>query len=204
MQTLNKSLVKNTLTYTWFIYPVAGILLTLIWLWSFPTFHQPSAHQRISAFFATEIKSEEFADKILEKYNREDLREVSPSYALPGTMTYAQKLSVAMTNSDFLVLTQSEFQVYEKTFATYFVEVTPYIQEKCQIQDDQIVSKYGISLKKSNETHYLEQYMTFKAEEDYVLAFSTSSKNLGAAMNEDNAPYDNALTFVHYLIEGVK
>ena len=40
------------------------------------------------------------------------------------------------------------------------------------------------------------------ADDDYVIALSVTSKNLGSAINEDNAPHDNALTFVHYLLEG--
>ena len=204
MQTINKSLLKNKFTYTWFIYPVAGIILTLIWLWSFPTFHQPSAHQKINVFFATDVRSEEFTDQILEKYDREQLREISPSYAFPGSALYSQKLSIAIGNADVLVLTKTQFEAYKKTdYSLFFAKVTSYIQEKCQITENQVYDEYGITLKVNGESHYLEQYMTF-AEDDYILAFSIASTNLGSAIHEENAPYDNALTFAHYLIEGVQ
>ena len=203
MQKINKSLLKNTFTYTWFIYPVAGVILTLIWLWSFPAFHQPSAHQKINAFFATDIKNEQVFDKILEKYDREDLREIDPSYALPGSATYAQKLQIALGNADVLVLTKTQFDNYKIDYSLFFVEVTSYVQEKCQITENQVYDGYGILLKNKGEAHYLEQYMTF-AEDDYILTFSVASTNLGSAIHEENAPYDNALTFAHYLIEGVQ
>ena len=195
--------MKNTLTYTWFIYPLSAIILTLIWFWSFPTFHMPSAHQKINAFFATEITSEAFADKILEKYDRENLREINVTYAYPGTPLYAQKLQIALSDSDVLVLPKTLFQKYSVDYSLFFVETTSYIQDKCQVENSKVIDNYGIILKNKEENHYLEQYMTFQ-EDDYVIAFSTSSKNLGAAVKEDNAPYDNALTFVHYLIEGVQ
>ena len=203
MQKLNKSIVKNTFTYTWFIYPMSAILLALIWLWSFPTFHMPSAHQKIDVFFATDITSEEFADKILEKYDRENLREINPTWALPNSALYAQKLQIALSNSDILVLPKTVFQRYSVDYSLFFVEVTSYVQEQCQIDSSLVVDNYGITLKSKGVEHYLEQYMTF-VDDDYVIAFSTSSKNVGAAMKEDNAPYNNALTFVHYLIEGVR
>ena len=204
MQTINKSLLKNKFAYTWFIYPVAGIILTLLWLWSFPAYHQPSAHQKINAFFATDIKNDSFADKILEKYDREQLREITPSYALPGSALYSQKLSIAIGNSDVLILTKTQFDVYKNkaNLSLFFAQVTSYVQEKCQIDETMVYQDYGIMFKTNGESHYLEQYMTF-VEDDYILAFSISSQNLGSAIDEDNAPYDNAFTFAHYLIEGV-
>ena len=203
MQTLNKSAMKNTFTYTWFIYPMSAIILSLVWLWSFPTFHQPSAHQKIDAFFATDIKSEEFADNILKKYDRENLREINSSYAFPGTTLYAQKLQLALTSSDVLILPKEHFERYKVYFDLYFAKVTSYIQEKCQIEETRVLEDYGVLLKTKGVEHYLENYMTFD-DKDYVLVFSANSKNLGSAVDEDNAPYDNALTFVHYLLEGVE
>lgn len=201
MQTINKSLIKNTFTYTWFIYPVSAVLLTLIWLWSFPTFHMPSAHQKIDAFFATDITNNTFADNILKKYDRENLRQINPSYALPGSALYAQKLQIAIGHSDVLVLTKTQFSQYKIDYSLFFVPVTSYIQEKCQINESQVFDGYGITLKNKGENHYLESYMNF-ADDDYVIALSVTSKNMGSAINEDNAPHDNALTFVHYLLEG--
>lgn len=201
MQTINKSLIKNTFTYTWFIYPVSAVLLTLIWLWSFPTFHMPSAHQKIDAFFATDITNNTFADNILKKYDRENLRQINPSYALPGSALYAQKLQIAIGHSDILVLTKTQFSQYKIDYSLFFVPVTSYIQEKCQINESQVFDGYGITLKNKDENHYLENYMNF-ADDDYVIALSVTSKNMGSAINEDNAPHDNALTFVHYLLEG--
>ena len=201
MQTINKSLIKNTFTYTWFIYPVSAVLLTLIWLWSFPTFHMPSDHQKIDAFFATDITNNTFADNILKKYDRENLRQINPSYALPGSALYAQKLQIAIGHSDVLVLTKTQFSQYKIDYSLFFAPVTSYIQEKCQINESQVFDEYGITLKNKGENHYLESYMNF-ADDDYVIALSVTSKNLGSAINEDNSPHDNALTFVHYLLEG--
>ena len=202
MQTLNKSLVKNTFAHTWFIYPLSATVLALIWLFAFPAFHQPSAHQKINVFFATDIKSEEFTKSILAKYDKEKLRVITPSYAYPGTNAYYQKFQIAINTADVLVITKSTFEVYKQDYGTFFVPITSYVQEKIGLQEDQIIDGHGILLKKSDETNYLEQYMSFK-EEDYYVVLSVTSANMGAAMKEDNAPYDNALTFVHYLLAGV-
>lgn len=203
MQRINKSLVKNTLAYTWFVYPVSAVLLTLIWLWSFPTFHQPSAHERINVFFATDITNDKFTKPILEKYTKEQLRQINPSYAYPGTAAYLQKCRIALNVTDMLVLTKSAVQTYKNSYEDYFVPITSYIQEKIGVEESEILDGYGVPFKKQGEPHYLDKYMTFM-DTDYYLVFSVTSKNLGAAIKEDNAPYDNALTFAKYLLEGVE
>lgn len=203
MQIFNKSIVKNTLAHTWFIYPVSAMILTVIWLWAFPSFHQPSAHQKINVFFATDVTNEKFVDPILEKYDRENLREINVSYASPTSVGYYQKFKIAINTVDILVLTKSTFQTYSHDYDTFFVPITGCVKSTAHISDERIIDNYGVMLKKSDETNYLSEYMTFNSEEDYVLTFSVTSQNLGAAINEDNAPYDNALTFARFLIEGV-
>ena len=202
MQKFNKSMAKNTFYHTWFIYPVAATVLTLIWLWSFPVFHTPSAHQKINVFFATDVTSENFTKPILEKYNKEDLRQINPSYALPGTAAYYQKCQIALSNCDILILTKSAVETYKSSYDTYFAPITSYVQEKVGIEESKIKDEHAILFREQGVAHYLDEYMTF-IEEDYYLVFSITSKNLGSAINEDNGPYDNALSFAKYLIEGV-
>ncbi len=202
MQTFNKSRTKNIIAYTWFIYPVLAIILTLVWLWAFPAFHQPSAHQKLNVFLETDVKNESFIDPILEKYERENLREINTTYAVPGSAVYYQKLQIAMTNSDIFVLSKSSFEAYKTHYDAYFVEVSSYIKDKCNIEDDKILDGYGVLFRTNGSPHYLDEYMSFMSE-DYYLAFSQSSKNLGSTFSEDNAYYDNALTFAKYLLEGV-
>ena len=204
MQTINKSLFKNTLTYTWFAYPIAGILMALLWLWAFPTFHDADAHRKLSIFLATDVTNQEFAENIKAKYNPDILRKVNLSYALPNTATYSEKLRIALSDSDILILTRPVFESYEGSnfgYGLYFVKITDYIKEQVQIDDSVVYNDYSIRLKNKGENHYLENYMTF-ADEDYVICFSQSSQNLGTAIYSWNGQYTNAFSFVHYLLEG--
>ena len=203
MQIINKSSIKKSLTYTWYLYPISAALLALLWLWSFQAYHQPSAHQKLNVFFATDIKNEGFIKDILKKYDPENLRQVNPSYSLPDGVGYYQKLKIAINSADILVLTQNSFESYKDSYGTFFVKVTDYVKEKCQITDNQVFNDYGILLKNGSDDCYLSQYMDFRPNENYYIALSVTSKNLGSALDEKNAYYDNALTFVHYLIEGV-
>ena len=201
MQSLNKSAVKGTLYHTWFIYPVAAALLSIIWLWSFPAFHQPTPQQKIDIFFSSNVHSDAFTKPILEKYDRENLREITVNYASPENVLYYQKLEVAMNNSDIMVLTKTTFEAYSKHYVNYFVPIGSYVQEKIGIDESRIKDGYGVLLKNKDENHYLENYISF-ANEDYYLVFMISSQNLGSALDENNGAHDNALTFTRYLLEG--
>ena len=47
-----------------------------------------------------------------------------------------------------------------------------------------------------------DQYMTFY-NDDYYLVITKASTNTGKLYNEKNEYYDNALTIVNYLMEGI-
>ena len=202
MQTINKSLVKNTFTYTWFLYPISAVLLSLIWLWSFPLAHQPKAREKIELYCSAEVNNEEFTDQILAKYDRNKLRTINLEYPIPFTRT--SSTTELFNRCDMMILNQDTFHQYTTLYSGVFAEINSFIQESLQIDNSRVVEEHGIILKESGETCYLSNYINFTSGNTYVLAFLAKSKNLGAAFNENNAKYDNALTVAHYLIEGVE
>ena len=208
MQLISKTSTKKTFAHTWYVYPIVGTLLTLLWIWSFQAFHQPSTHQKLNMFFATEIRNEKFINNILEKYAKEDLREITPSYCLPskGT-TYESKLNLALNvqnNTDILVLDDVSLYSFRNVYSSFFLEMSPTIQSKYLTADDSYYKfddkDFGVLLKKKGEDHYLKQYMDFEEDRDYYIVISSASKNIGEALGENNAHYDNALSVMKYLI----
>lgn len=202
MQTINKSLVKTKFTYTWFIYPVSAVLLSLIWLWSFPLAHQPKAREKIELYINATVNNEEFTKNILAKYDRNKLRAINVEY--PMRFYRGSSTTELFNRCDMMVLEESKYQAYNNLYGDLFAKINPYILEKCQIDSSLVVGERGILLRAANTTHYLDSYVEFDNYSNYVLAFLTKSKNLGAAFDEKNAKYDNALTVAHYLIEGVE
>ena len=204
MQRINKTSVSNIFAHTWYTYPLVAILLTLIWLWGFQAYHQPSNHQRLSIFFATEIKNESFLKDILKKYDKENLREITPSYALPTGVGYTTKLQLAINSADLLILDEKTMFDFNGHQDNFFVEMSSYIKETYLTNEDTYYDyedkSYGVLLKNKEAEHYLQQYMDFDETKNYYIALSVTSKNLGKVYDENNAHYDNALTFMKYLI----
>lgn len=211
MQRFNKVMASKIFAHTWYIYPLLIILTCLIWMWGFEAFHQPTAHQSLTIFYSTQVKSSSFASKIRkDNYPREKLREVNIQSALPSATGYYSKLKLYMNNSDILVLdegTIDEFKGYQDKF---FVNITEdikttyypnqsgfYVYE----DDEHNLFTYGMLIKKKGEASYFDEYMTFADGLDYYLCLSLSSKNLGSISGEKNAKFDNALTFAKYLLE---
>ncbi len=208
MQLFNKVAAKKSLVHTWYIYPILVAISTILWVWGFGAFHQPSAHQKLTLFFATDIKNESFLKDIqTEHYEREKLREVSAYYSLPSAgSTYYTMLNVYLSNSDILILDENTLDelkvaldkafvpIDEKTKTNYLFYTNTYYHS----DDDK---DYGVLIKKKGEPSYFSTYMTFDEERDYYLTLSLSSKNLGQLLDENNKNFDNALTFMHYLVE---
>ena len=204
MQKYNKASIAKTFVHTWYIYPITAIIITLLWLWGFQAFHQPSTHQKLNIFFATEIKNESFLKDILKKYDKEDLREITPSYSLPSGVGYTTKLQVAINNADLLILDEKTMFDFNGHQDNFFVEMSPYIKETYLSNEDSYYDyeekSYGVLLKNKEQEHYLKQYMEFDETKNYYIAISIASKNIGKVIDENNAHYDNALTIMKYLI----
>lgn len=208
MQRVKKSSLKQTLVYTWYLYPLIGIFLALLWLWAFPTFHQPTAHQMLNIFFASEVKSGSFLKELSKDYDRETLRQVDYSYSLREAPGFANKLQIAVNSSDILILDEPTLKDFEKSIDNFFVEIddsikTNYLKDSYTYYNKE-GKDYAILFKEKEQDHYLKEYMDFNESENYYLVLSVSSKNLGNIYDENNAHYDNALTFINHLMkEGV-
>ena len=130
MQKINNASVNKTLAHTWYLYPILGILITVIWLWAFQAYHQPSNHQKLTLFFATNIKSSKFIDKILKHYDKEDLRQVTPSGSLPSQAGYASQLQIGVNNADLLILDEETLKGFDGHDENFFVPFTESIKSK--------------------------------------------------------------------------
>lgn len=204
MQKINKTSVGKIFAHTWYTYPLVAIFITLLWLWGFQAFHQPSTHQKLNIFFATEIRNESFLKDILKKYNKEDLREITPSYSLPSGVGFPTKLQVAINNADLLVLDEKTMFEFDGHQDNFFVEMNSYVKETYLSNEDTYYDyeekSYGVLLKNKETEHYLKQYMDFDETKNYYIAINVASQNIGKLLDENNAHYDNALTFMKYLI----
>ena len=206
MQVFNKSMAKKSLVHTWYIYPILVAISSILWIWGFSAFHQPTKHQRLTLFFATEIKDSSFLQSIKnDHYDREKLREVEAFFSLPDVPGYETKLQLYFTDSDFLVLDDKTLERYQLVAHQIFVPFDEETKNNYLFPENTYFSydskDYGVLIKKKGEESYFSSYMTFDETRDYYLALSVSSTNLGKMLNKNNEYYDNALTFMHYLVE---
>ena len=203
MQKFNKEASKRILIHTWYIYPIAAIIIILLLIWGFGVYHQPSAHQTINIFIGCNVKSDKFIDPIQKKYDREKLREINVNYAAPNDSLYNTKLKIHLSRSDILIIPKATVDVYKEHFNEFFVEYDNPTKENYFKTDYQYYSyenhDFGILFKNKDTDNQYSQYMTF-ADDDYYLLITIASTNTGILYNEKNEYYDNALTIVNYLM----
>ena len=204
MQLLNKASASRTLAHTWYLYPLVSVIITFLWMWGFQAFHQPTTHQSLEIFFAAEVNNDSFLRNIMKNYDKEVLREITPSYRLPTATGYAAKLQLAINNADLLILDEKTMMDFNEHHENFFVEFSSYIKET-YLDDGETYytyneKSYGLKLKDKNYDHWLKEYITFDEEQDYYIALGLASKNLGKVLDEKNAPYDNALTILKYFL----
>ena len=206
MQLLNKVAIKKSLAHTWYIYPISLALMSVLWVWGFYAFHQPSKHEKLTLFFATDIKDNSFLTDIqTEHYSKEKLREVNSKGMLPNGVEYLTVLQVYLADCDIFVLDDETMTRFSEIADHYFVEMNNYVKETYLFNSNEYYTShekdYGVLIKKKGETSFYSNYMTFDETKDYYLTLSITSTNLGRVISESNEYYDNALTYMHYLVE---
>lgn len=204
MQLINSSSIKKTFAHTWYLYPIAIAITAILWLWGFQAFHQPSAHQSLTIFFASEVKDSTFTTHILNQYEKEDLREIKISYSLREGAGFTTKLQLAINTGDLLVLDEKTLSEFNGHQSDFFTEITSEVKNQYYPNSYTYYSDdgkdYGIFLKGKGENHYLNSYMNFDENEDYYIVLLVGSQNLGKITSLENEHYDNALTVVNRLI----
>lgn len=211
MQLFSKEASKRIFAHTWYIYPLLIGLITVIWLWGFQAFHQPSAHQSLLMFFSTNITNNGFATDIMnENYSKEDLRKVEAYYSLPELPSYIDKLNLYIRKSDILVLDKKTIDDLKGYQERFFVEFDQKLKDKyfssnyeyyTYVDSKEVAHDYAIKIKSKGVDSYLDKYMTFDEGYDYYLCLGASSVNLGYIGGENNEKYDNALTYSKHLLD---
>ena len=206
MQKFNKEASKRIFVYTWYLYPIATIIIILLLIWGFGAYHQPSAHQTINIFIGCNVKNSSFIKPIQEHYERDKLREVNVNYAMPTDVIYASKLKIHIQRSDILILPIGTVDVYKSKYQEYFIEFDASTKEQYFKTDyqyyDQEGHDFGILFRKIDTENGYDQYMNFY-NDDYYLMINRASTNTGKLYKDNNEAYDNALTIVNYLMEGI-
>ena len=208
MQTFNKEGAKKTLTYTWYLYPMVILATSLLWVFGFNAFHQPTAHEKINLFIAAQVTSNKYEKEIKAKYEREKLREINTNSVHPTSELYYRKLQLYLSDSDIMILPKTTFEGFKNQYKTYFFAINDEMKQTYFNSSYEYYSEfedglsYGILFKGNNVETWLSSYMTFDETQDYYLVLNQASVNLGSVLEESNAGYDNALTFMNYLLEG--
>jgi len=207
MQLFNKSSIKKSFVYTWYLYPIAIAIIVVLWIWGFSAFHAPSAHQELAIFFAANVHNDSFLVSIMNNhYEREKLRSITSSYSSVGSAGFVDKLKIAMNNADIMILDEDTLGGFIHYYDQTLVEFSDYVKDNYLDSDHNYYKfddkDYGLLIKEKGVECYLNNYMTFNEEKDYYLVLNLASSNLGSIINENNAYYDNALTYMNYLVEG--
>ena len=178
---------RLSLRSEWLKYLIVIVLSVGIWAFAFGMYHAPRAYEKISLFFAGNVKNYMFENLAEERFG--DLRQVSIVSSDPADKTFVHKYElVAFNDSDVVIVPESiAAQTYcEESFIEMTVEGELYYQEGIA---------YGVYLPASAQTA-LGEYFAF-TEERYVVMIPGSSVNGGYLT-------DHAIAFTEWLTHYVQ
>lgn len=194
MNELRKRRIKTVIKYTWPFYIIIAILVGLGMNFIFGVTHRIPSYQSITLFVSGEMKDlKGLKNDLLEKYQDNQLKQVTCISALPTSSEYQAKLTVPGYNTaDILIIPLSRLEN---------INLTPVALE---LSDELINERYaGYSLYQQEETKYgikidkekINSYFTLP-DEDCYMVLNGMSVNTGKYSSKEIAEYDNALRIV--------
>ena len=202
MQLMNKSQVKKSFIYTWYIYPILVAVASILLLWGFEAYHLPKGYQKINIFIAGNVTNEKFKNEIQSHFDEDEVREIYYHYAEPSRNEYASKLNLYLSDTDLLILPEKNLEEFGKYLDTFFLDINEetknnYLDKNYQYYDNEEKS-YGVLLKDDSKHTWLEDYMSFE-DGAFYLVLSQTSNSAGSLKNQK---HDNALKAMKYILEG--
>lgn len=178
---------RDSLPSDWLKYLVVAVVVVFLWVWAFDLYHDPKDTEKISLFFAGEVKSaSDFEESAKKEFPY--LKSVGVSSAHPDTgNAFKQKYSsVALVYADVVIVTETV--AGQTKCSTFFTEWSgsgePYVQEE---------HTYGAYLSEE-ATEKLSAYFIFNASERYVVFAVAASVNAGEKT-------DHAIQFMEWLLK---
>ena len=195
MNALKKKNTKIIIKYTWPIYIIVAILVSLLLRIVFGIAHPLPAYKTIYLFVSGEvINSKKLTSDLLEKYKDKELKDVSYNAVLPTDGIYETKRSVTgystadiliMPDSKLVDLNVSAFALeFDEELNTFFQGATFFVYESLN---------YGIKIDKEK----VKDYMTLPGDENFYMFLNATSHNLGKYSKEQNEDHNVALLLVN-------
>ena len=194
MNELKKKRIKSVMKYTWPFYILAALIVVPSMYFIFRITHRTPTYKTMTIFVSGEMKdAKKCRTELIDKYKENELKSVSFIDAVPGSVTYEQKLSVPGYNTcDFLIIPESKLndvvvsafglELGDESINEYYAGYSFYKQEDIN---------YGIKIDREKTSEYF-----LLPEEDCYMVLSGKSVNTGKYSSKQIAEHDNALRIV--------
>ena len=194
MNALKKKRIKATFKYTWPLYIVSAVVISLGLNFIFSVTHRTPAYKTLTIFVSGEVTdNKKLRTDMLSKFKEKEIKSFSCISSKPTDATYNSKLTVAGYNSaDVLIIPASKLDsVVVSAFAIDLKDelVNSFYQGYDLYKQEDI--NYGVKINKEK----VASYMTLPDEECYLL-LNGKSPNLGDYSKNPVKEHDMALYVV--------
>lgn len=190
MNALQKNNIKSVFKYTWPLYIVIAVLVTLIINSIFTIIHQIPSYQTLTIFITGEVSdSNSLKSDLLEKFKDKGLKKVSTIDVYDNDVHYNTQLSINGYNSaDILIIPKTKLESLSSF--SFALELDEELYDTYEVYEKESV-KYGIQIDKEK----VKKYMNLTNEVCYMVLNGNSS-NIGKYALKPNEERDNALTLI--------
>lgn len=194
MNALKRKRIIAVIKYTWPIYIVSAVILTLLMNFIFQVTHRLPPYKSITLFISGEVTdSKKLKNDLIEKYKDKEIKSVETISAYADEAVYHSKLTVTgVSSADILIIPKTKLndlkistfglELNDEILSSYFSGLATYSQEE---------KIYGIKLNKE----IIEPYFKTSNDEHYMI-LNAGSANIGKYSASEIKEHDVALELV--------
>ena len=166
-----KKQFKKTFSYTWYLYLIALVVPCVAFPLAFSFMHRPQEYEKLSIFLSTNVKENDFSNKIENDFKDKGVRAVDIVSYDPedNEYLYLQKLNVVGINKcDILIIPESMVSTLNPK--TSMIEFNVDIKAQCDVENEIFYNydglDYGVEL--TDKTPLLEYGLVKKTAKYYA------------------------------------
>jgi len=202
----SRKFIKNGIPYFWPLFLVIPLFGSILITYTMNLIHLPKSYEKIELFVASsDVNSNGLAENIEAIFKDAGMKEAGIVTSNPADSTFYEKLKVIGYNSsDLFILPASIMENLDLTeimLPIYDLFIANELGGNTYSYFEQDEKQYGIEIKSSSLTSWLEDYIPF-TDEDYYLTISATSLTIKSYGTHPHSAYDLSLQAMRYLLGG--
>ena len=173
MNKVNKKIIINHVSYSWFLYSLTALIIIAFWYQAFHLYHKIKLNEKVTIYIAAQdVKNEELETLLEERLLDDKLKDITINFDDYNDSNFYVKLNtIGLIKTDLVILPESVISNLHVLYEFTHLD-NEYISNYIELENDDYLELSGIKIAikiKDENMKRLKDYITYENEKYYLL-----------------------------------